>query len=337
MGALIDGVFHFTKLDSAAQGLTKTNCELSAVLADVKESIGELVRERRATVTSGALPAVQGNRVQLNQILQNLIVNAIRHTAQEPHVHVEAVDEGDRWQLRVSDNGPGIEEAQRVKIFEPFKRLTTQSGGLGLGLAICKRIVELHGGKIWVEAASSGGAAFCFTLPKATATAQPVAQAASDTQQAASATEQAQGALANVLIVDDSEADLELTRIMLVEEGHMRCNLHVARGAKEALSLIGDKLADAGLDLILLDINMPGIDGFELLKKLREQEALKNLPVVMCTTSGYDKDMDQAKALGATGYVTKPADLTKLRPTLAALANLRLAQEQSGYALLRAA
>lgn len=338
MGALIDGVFHFTKLDSSAQELAKANVDVSAVLADVKESIGELVRERRATVTSGTLPAVRANRVQLNQILQNLVVNAIRYAPAEPHVHIDAIEEGDRWQLRVTDNGPGIEEAQRAKIFEPFKRLSSQSGGLGLGLAICKRIVELHGGKIWVDAAASGGAAFCFTLPKAATGTQTAETKAVETQSAAPvSSEQPQGALANVLLVDDSEADLELTRIMLVEEGHMRCNLHVARGAQEALSLIGDKLRAAGLDLVLLDINMPGIDGFELLKKLREQEGLRDLPVVMCTTSGYDKDMDQAKALGATGYVTKPADLTKLQPTLARLANLRLAQENAGYALMRAA
>lgn len=337
MGALIDGVFHFTKLDSSAQELAKANVEVGAVLADVKESIAELVRERRATVTSAALPAVRANRVQLNQILQNLIVNAIRHSPGEPHVHIDATEDGDRWQLRVTDNGPGIEEAQRGKIFEPFKRLTTKGGGLGLGLAICKRIVELHGGKIWVEGAASGGAAFCFTLPKASVGAEPVAAKAAEVQHTAAAPAEPQGTLANVLIVDDSEADLELTRIMLVDEGHMRCNLHVARGAQEALALIADKLRDAGLDLILLDINMPGVDGFELLKKLREQEALRDLPVVMCTTSGYDKDMEQAKALGASGYVTKPADLTKLRPTLAGMPSLRLAQHKAGYALVRAA
>ncbi len=91
------------------------------------------------------------------------------------------------------------------------------------------------------------------------------------------------------------------------------------------------------IDLMLLDINMPGMDGFDLLQKVRGEERLSAIPVVMCTTSTYDKDMEKAKALGAVGYVNKPADLTKLKPVLEQLSGVRLCVEKEGYVLLRAA
>ncbi|MDZ4868252.1 MAG: response regulator [Alphaproteobacteria bacterium] len=337
MADLIDAVFSYTKLDSSSEATAKEVCDVAAVLADVTESVGELIRERQARITHDALPLVQANRVQMLQILQNLVCNAIRYAPGQPAIHIDAVEQGDRWMIRVADNGPGIEEAQRQKIFEPFKRLTKQGGGLGLGLAICKRIVELHGGKIWHEPAQGGGSIFCFTLPKAAgdvatmAAAVPVAAVGPATASGSN-----QGALANILVVDDSEADLELTRILLIEQGGVHCNLLTARDAGEAMAALSG--ADRPpVDLVLLDINMPGIDGLELLKKIRDVAALRDLPVVMCTTSGYDKDMEQAKALGATGYLQKPADLARLRPTLDKIAHIRLAQVEQGYAIFRAA
>src|SRR5262249_23770147 len=115
---------------------------------------------------------------------------------------------------------------------------------------------------------------------------------------------------------------------------NLRCNLIVANDAEQAKSMIekDSKLAD----LLLLDINMPGMDGLEFLKHVRGERGLQSLPVIMCTTSSSDQDMEQAKALGATAYVTKPTDLTKLRPALDKIASLQLRQEGSGFALLRA-
>jgi CheY-like chemotaxis protein len=235
--------------------------------------------------------------------------------------------------IRVADNGPGIDDGLREKIFEPFKRLTTEGGGLGLGLAICKRIVELHGGKIWHEPAPGTGSLFCFTLAKAEAEATTAAAATRIAQ--APTADGEQGRLANILLVDDSEADRELTRILLIEQGGVRCNLLTACDAGEAMTTL--TAHDPPVDLVLLDINMPGVDGFEFLKQIRGKTALRDLPVVMCTTSGYDRDMDQAKALGASGYLQKPTDLRQLRPALDKIAHIRVAPVEHGYAIFRAA
>jgi signal transduction histidine kinase len=333
MADLIDAVFSYTKLDSSLNTAAKEVCDVAAVLTDMRESVGELIRERQAQITTGDLPLVHANRVQVLQILQNLVCNAIRYAPAKPVIHVDAVEHDDRWLIRVSDNGPGIGEALREKIFEPFKRLSKEGGGLGLGLAICKRIVELHGGKIWHEPAPGSGSVFCFTLAKA----EPGAATTTELAKAVPAptSNGNEGRLANILLVDDSEADRELTRILLIEQGGVRCNLMTACDAVEAMSAL--TAHDTQVDLVLLDINMPGTDGFELLKSIRGEAALRDLPVVMCTTSGYDKDVDQARALGASGYLQKPIDLPQLRPALDKIAHIRVSPTEHGYAIFHAA
>jgi signal transduction histidine kinase len=334
MALLIDTVYLYTRLDGSAPEAAKVVCDAAAVLDDVRANISELVRERGATITHKSLPHVIANRMQLSQVLQNLVCNAIHHCTDSPLVHVEAHEADDHWTFEVLDNGPGVSEADRAKIFEPFKRVArTKERGLGLGLAICKRIVESHGGRIWCEAGPQGGAKFVFTIARQAAGAdvetdnpeRPAAQAAAGPV--------SDKPVANILLVDDSDADVELTRIMLVKQGNLRCNLIVANDAQQAKSMIekDSKLAD----LMLLDINMPGMDGLEFLKLVRDDRGLDALPVIMCTTSSSDQDMEQAKALGATAYVTKPTDLAKLRPALEKISSLHLHQEGSGYALLR--
>ena len=109
------------------------------------------------------------DRAQLAQVFQNLIANAIKFRREDapPHVHVSAEREGDKWLLSVADNGIGIDPKQADRIFQIFQRLHTREEyeGTGIGLALCKRIVERHGGRIWVESAVGEGSTFYFTLP----------------------------------------------------------------------------------------------------------------------------------------------------------------------------
>ena len=144
--------------------------------------------------------------------------------------------------------------------------------------------------------------------------------------------------LANVLLIDDRKADIELARVFLQVRDRMQFNLKVAHGAREALEMLEQTvILGEAIDLLLLDINMPGMDGFELLEAVRRDAALKHLAVVMCTGSTYDQDQGRAKALGAAGYMVKPASLAQLRPMLTAIPSLRLEPEGEGVRLLRAA
>jgi len=148
----------------------------------------------------------------------------------------------------------------------------------------------------------------------------------------------AAGELANVLLIDDRKADIELARVFLQVRDKMKFNLKVANGAKEALDVLKQAVARGEMiDLLLLDINMPGMDGFELLEEIRKDDALRQVAVVMCTGSTYDQDQARARALGAAGYMVKPASLEQLRPMLTAIPALKLDPGNEGVRLMRAA
>jgi CheY-like chemotaxis protein len=208
-----------------------------------------------------------------------------------------------------------------------------------LGLAICKKIIEAHGGTIRCESALGAGAAFIFSLPKAepNVVASAAARPAMETDANRGATG-SETRLANVLVVDDNQADLKLVQIMLTEVSNLRCNFLVARDAKEALDLLrnGNGKSET-VDLILLDINMPGMSGLEMLSHMRGESALQKMHVVICSSSAYDKDISRAAELGALGYITKPVEMTKLAPLLDKAKGLRLSPCDDGTLQLRAA
>jgi len=140
----------------------------NALLAEILQSLGPAIAESGAMVTHGALPTIWADRSQMTQLLQNLIANAIKFRGQEPPViSVRAAKEGEHWLFSVSDNGIGIAPEHADNIFVVFQRLHTRTEypGNGIGLAICKKIVERCGGKIWVESEPGRGSTFKFTLP----------------------------------------------------------------------------------------------------------------------------------------------------------------------------
>ncbi len=173
--------------------------------------MSSLFARKNATITAAGLPRVTASPTLVRQLLQNLISNAVRYAGEKAHVHVDAVDSGDSWTIRVGDNGPGVDKKSRERIFEPFVRLSRSDAGLGLGLAISKRFVELNHGKIWCEDSALGGASFQFTLPKETMDASNALSAApAAVAPRAHDPEEKDPPLANVLVVDDSEVDIEL-------------------------------------------------------------------------------------------------------------------------------
>jgi len=120
-----------------------------------------------AVITRDRLPIVMGDEVQLAQLLQNLLTNAMKFCgADVPRIHISAVQDGMGWKIMVRDNGIGISPEHGDRIFVIFQRLhaKTQYPGTGIGLAICKKVAERHGGRIWVEPARGGGSTFCFTI-----------------------------------------------------------------------------------------------------------------------------------------------------------------------------
>lgn len=167
MHRLIEDLLSYSRLTTAGKALVRSQSEdaCTAAVGNLQESI----RTSNAVVRVGTLPEVLGDPSQLTLLFQNLIGNAIKYCQQRrPEIHVDARLQGREWQFSVQDNGIGIEPQYFERIFQMFQRLHSRKEypGTGIGLAVCKKIVERHGGKIWVESSLGEGATFFFTIPK---------------------------------------------------------------------------------------------------------------------------------------------------------------------------
>ncbi|MDX2170300.1 MAG: PAS domain S-box protein [Deltaproteobacteria bacterium] len=179
MQALIRDLLAYSRVGTRGEDMTVADC--AAVLADVLDDLQPAIAESGAVVTHTPLPVVPGDPSQLRQLFQNLIGNAIKFRDRAaPRVHVEAARDGEAWRFTVRDNGIGIEPDYAERVFVIFQRLHSRRDypGTGVGLAICKKIVERHGGRIWVDPAATGGTAVCFRLPAALDAAPPARAAA---------------------------------------------------------------------------------------------------------------------------------------------------------------
>ena len=166
MQALIDGLLIYSRAGTADYSHEPVDC--SKVLHDTLMTLHASLRETGASVNAGPLPTVQGDPTQFFQLFQNLISNAIKFAGDDPpRIEIEATKEDGQWRFRVADNGIGIDPAHAERIFAVFQRLHGRGEypGSGVGLAICKRIVERHHGRIWVESPPEGGSTFYFTIP----------------------------------------------------------------------------------------------------------------------------------------------------------------------------
>lgn len=168
MKELLDDLLNYVHIDHAQPELRPI--ELDRVMIGVGEDLADAIARKMASVEWDALPVISGERSLIRILMQNLVANAIKFSRPSvaPIVRVSAVDTGDFWELRIQDNGIGIPQAKLEKVFELFQRLNTRKefDGTGLGLATCRKIVELHNGRIWVTSELGKGSCFHVTLPK---------------------------------------------------------------------------------------------------------------------------------------------------------------------------
>jgi len=160
---LIDGVLAYAN----AGELSSERVALARLMDEVAVDLRPSLQEAGATLEVGELPEVEGDSRQLRRLLQNLVGNAVKFRGDvAPRVEVSARDGTEGWVVTVRDNGVGIDPEHTTRIFGMFSRLNGDTEGSGIGLAVCRRVVEAHGGRIWVEQAEGGGSAFRFTLPR---------------------------------------------------------------------------------------------------------------------------------------------------------------------------
>jgi light-regulated signal transduction histidine kinase (bacteriophytochrome) len=175
MSAMIKDLLAYARVGS--QGITPTVLDLQGVVEYVKANLRAAIEESNAEITSDPMPTVTADGPQMQQVLQNLVSNALKfhQEARRPAVHIGATRQADHWLFQVKDNGIGIDPKHVEQVFLLFQRLHAREKypGSGIGLAICKRIVERHGGQIWVESEPGKGSTFFFTIPVASAALTP--------------------------------------------------------------------------------------------------------------------------------------------------------------------
>lgn len=166
MQGLINDLLDFSRIGTRGQKLTEV--DFNQVIGRTISNLTMSIREKNALIVNDEMPVVEGDENQLIQLMQNLVGNAIKFCNMSPRIHISAVEENNHFVFSVKDNGIGIEKNYFEKIFLIFQRLVPKDeyGGTGIGLAICKRIVERHGGRIWVESEVGEGSTFYFTLNK---------------------------------------------------------------------------------------------------------------------------------------------------------------------------
>ncbi|MGI8550889.1 MAG: sensor histidine kinase [Dehalococcoidia bacterium] len=166
MQNLIEDLLIFSRVNTQGKGSVLTDAE--SALGTANTNLRSAIEESGAVLTHDPLPVVAADPMQLTQLFQNLVGNAIKFRGEAPvHVHVAAVQQAGAWCFSVRDNGIGLDPQFAERVFVIFQRLHSRAAypGTGIGLAICRGIVERHGGKIWVEAEPGAGATFSFTIP----------------------------------------------------------------------------------------------------------------------------------------------------------------------------
>ncbi|MDX1522466.1 MAG: ATP-binding protein [Anaerolineae bacterium] len=316
MATLIDDLLAFSRVGTQGKPFQPTNC--NAVLEEIMADLTAVIDEGQAQVTWDSLPTVTADRSQLTQLLRNLVSNGIKYRGEAPpRVHIAAElapaaadmgetegSAGEEWRFSVRDNGIGIAPEHYERIFLMFKRLHHRSEypGTGIGLAICQKIVERHGGRIWVESEPGNGSIFYFTLPNMKKEASKMAQGKSEGEATNSL---------EVLLVEDNPGDVEITRRILAGS-KFDVNMNVAEDGEVAMAYLrqeGEFAHKPGPDLILLDLNMPKKDGYQVLEELRADPALQELPVMVLTSTAAERENLYEQGIRPNSFCKKPLDL----------------------------
>jgi len=308
---LINDVLDLSSVEAGNRAISLDPVPLHAVVEECQRLLQPLARQRQvrfvgADGIDGTLH-VQADRRRLKQVLLNLLSNAVKYNRDGGQVVLGCDAEADQVTFRVSDTGPGLTRDQQAQLFRAFERLGAQHGivqGAGIGLVLSKRLVELMGGSIGVESAVGAGSTFWIRLARV----QP-APGSADVAGAAMPTVPADATGAaprTVLYIEDNPVNVVLVEAMLAHAPGVRM-----RSALDPA--IGLALARAEPpDLVLLDIQLPGIDGYEVLQRLRENASTCKIPVIAISANAMRSDVERGLAAGFDAYLTKPVDMHEL-------------------------
>jgi signal transduction histidine kinase/ActR/RegA family two-component response regulator len=311
---IVDELLEVSRITTGRIQLRQERIAVGVFVENAVATVRTLFDQRRHELTV-SLPTqaiwVHADSARLEQVVVNLLTNAAKYTDPGGHVWLTVQQEGEQAVLRVRDTGVGIAPEILPRIFDLFtqaaRSLDRSQGGLGIGLALVQRLVEMHGGTVAASSALGQGSEFVLRLPMVP---PPQPQPPSPPEKA-----QPTGPCLRVLVVDDN-VDTVTTLAMLVQESG-----HEVRTAYD-----GSAVLEAALDyrpnVVLLDIGLPGLDGFEVAKLLRRQPALQHAVLVAMTGYGRESDRQRSREAGFDHHLVKPGDFGKLLQILAAVPEL---------------
>jgi two-component system, chemotaxis family, CheB/CheR fusion protein len=320
---LVTDLLEISRLTGGAIPLHKDRFELKAVIDRAIETSRPLIdqHQHELSVSTPNEPLwLDADVARLEQVLTNLLTNAAKYTDRGGNIWLTAEREDDQAVIHVRDNGIGIEDTLLPNVFEIFTQsqrgLARSQGGLGIGLSVAKNLVEMHGGRIYARSEGTGkGSEFIVRLPASGPPASGPPERSSDSV-SNEATQNPGDQLVRVLIVDDSEDTTETEALLFGAWNH---EVRVARTGPEALQVA----ADYGPDVILLDIGLPGMDGYEVARRLRQDARFKDTLII--AVSGYGRESDRRLSVeaGFDDHLIKPVDLEKLNALLSEKVDLK--------------
>ncbi|HET7677191.1 MAG TPA: response regulator [Candidatus Limnocylindrales bacterium] len=300
---LINDVLDLTKVEAGRLELHREDFDIAHAVRESLSGMRPLADRKGIRLRSLAEPArVVADRGRVRQILYNLISNAIKFTPDGGEVRVECEAGGEELRVSVIDTGVGIAPEDQARVFEEFSQVgdaERRQGGTGLGLALTRRLIEAHGGRIELESRPGAGSRFTVVLPRES---DPIAA-----RQDAPPSAPTRTAGGDVLVIEDDPGAVGLLRTYLEEEGY---RVRVRADGESGLAAAHEATPAA----ILLDLLLPGIDGWEVLRELKADARLRDVPVIIVTVLD---EREVGLALGAVDYFLKPVDRDALLERLA--------------------
>jgi signal transduction histidine kinase/CheY-like chemotaxis protein len=316
---LINEVLDLARIEAGKINLSVEPVSIARVVADCLPLIQNIAREMNVQVESptGAVALhVMADYMRLRQSLLNLLSNAVKYNRSGGKVSIDVAARGASWvRISISDTGLGIPESLRGNLFRPFQRLVPESSaieGTGVGLALTRNLVIAMEGQIGLESTVGSGTTFWIELPLASA----VSAAADMAGMAAVAPQRDRRAQRRVLYIEDNPAN-----VMLLEEIAKRLAIQLmsARSAELGIALATSQKPD----LIIMDINLPQMNGYEALSHLKENPATASIPVIALSANAMEKDVDRGLAAGFERYHTKPIDVEEISRSIGQILDKR--------------
>jgi len=309
---VIEDILDLAKIEAGKIEIVEKEMNLKLLIQSIYHvnKIQALTKKLQYTyyLDSGLPVAIHSDRNKLNQILTNLISNAIKFTPEGKSVELRAIKEDSYLILQVIDQGIGIPEDKLSAIFQSFEQvdgsISKKFGGTGLGLAITKNLTELLGGNIWVESTLGEGSVFTVKLPLIGISSKAVSSKEIIYQNLHFSRDN------QILIIEDEPVNQKMIKILFHKMG---LEIHLANNAQEGIEKVQQLIAEGHPpDLILMDLHLPEMDGFEAAGRIHFLSKDTNIPIVALSADAFTEQQLKAQAVGMKDYLVKPVDISKL-------------------------